>query len=133
MAVLKDILKKARTSLSQLQLDEIIFEVNSREEPNKGSAMNRFLGRGLRKKIPNSVDRSIDGKELIKIRRETREKRVQKKGRTVKRNRFLKLERMLDYSALRLNCGISMEKSKVSDLMKLVLLCHMKSCSRMGM
>ena len=62
----KDILKKVRTSLSQLQLDEIIFEVNSREEPNKGSAMSRFLGRELRNKIPNFVDRSIDGKELIR-------------------------------------------------------------------
>ena len=76
MAVLRDILKKARTSLSQLQLDEIIFEVNFREEPNIGSAMNRFLGRGLKNEISNSVDRSIDGKELIKIRRETIEKRV---------------------------------------------------------
>ena len=31
-AALKDILKKARTSLSQLQLDEIIFEENSRSK-----------------------------------------------------------------------------------------------------
>ena len=40
--------------------------MNAREEPNKGSAMARFLGRGLRHKIPNSVDRSIDVKELIR-------------------------------------------------------------------
>ena len=82
VAVLKDLLKKTRGSLSQLQLDELIFEVNSREEPNKGSAMARFLGRGLRNKIPNSVDRTIDFKELIKRRREERERRVNKKGRT---------------------------------------------------
>ena len=44
--------------------------------------MTRFLGRGLRQKIPNSIDRLIDGKELIRIKRETREKRVKKKGRT---------------------------------------------------
>ena len=75
-------MKKARTFLSQLQLDELIFEVNAREEPNKGSAMARFLGRGLRNKIPNSVDRTIDFKELIRKRREEREKRVTKKGRT---------------------------------------------------
>ena len=80
--MLKELLKKARTSLSQLQLDELIFEVNAREEPNKGSAMARFLGRGLRHKIPNSVDRSIDFKELIRKRREAREKRVNKKGQT---------------------------------------------------
>ena len=52
--------------------------MNSCEEPNKGSAMNRFLGRGLRNKILNSVDRSIDGKELIRI----------KKGRTVEKKLF---------------------------------------------
>ena len=46
MAALKDILKKARTSLSQLQLDEIIFEVNAREEPNRGSALSRCMVRG---------------------------------------------------------------------------------------
>ena len=44
--------------------------------------MARFLGRGLRNKIPNSVDRTIDFKELIRKRREEREKRVIKKGRT---------------------------------------------------
>ena len=68
--------------MTQLQIDGLIYEVNAREEPNKGSAMTRFLGRGLRHKIPNSVDRSIDGKELIRIRREAQEKRVKKKGRT---------------------------------------------------
>ena len=70
--------------MSQLQLDKLIFEVNSREEPGKGSAMARFLGRGLRNKILNSVDRTIDFKELIKKRREEREKRVTQKGRREK-------------------------------------------------
>ena len=80
VGLFKELLKKARSSLTQLQIDELIYEVNAREEPNKGSAMTRFLGRGLRHKIPNSVERSIDGKELIRIRRETRKKRVKKKG-----------------------------------------------------
>ena len=79
--MLKDLLKKSGSSLSQLQLDELIFEVNSREEPNKGSAMARFLGRGLRNEIPNSVDRTVDFKELIRKRTEEREKRdMQGKG-----------------------------------------------------
>ena len=82
MAVLKDLLKKTRASLNQLQLDELIFEVNSREEPGRGSALARFLGRGLRNKIPNSVDRTINFKDLINKRREERKKRVNKKGRT---------------------------------------------------
>ena len=64
--------------------------------------MTRFLGRGLRHKIPNSVDRTVDGKELIRIRREAREKRVKKRAR-------------------KLMFGISVGKYKVSDLMKLVL------------
>ena len=34
VGVLKDLLKKSGASLSQLQLDELIFEVNSREEPS---------------------------------------------------------------------------------------------------
>ena len=81
--MLKDLLKKSGSSLSQLQLDELIFEVNSREEQgDKGSAMARFLGRGLRNKIPNSVDRTVNFKELIRRRREEREKRVKKEGRT---------------------------------------------------
>ena len=55
VGVLKDILKKSG-ALSQLQLDELVFEINSREEPgNKGSAMARFMGRGLRSKLANSV------------------------------------------------------------------------------
>ena len=41
-----------------------------------------FLGRGLRNEIPNSVDRTVDFKELIRKRREEREKRVKKEGRT---------------------------------------------------
>ena len=45
----------------------------------------------LRHKIPNSVDRTVDGKELIRIRREAREKRVKKKGRTEQKKWFLKL------------------------------------------
>ena len=41
-----------------------------------------FLGKDLRQKIPNSVDRSVNGKEFIKLRREARERRFKKKERT---------------------------------------------------
>ena len=65
VGVLKDLLKKSGASLSQLQLDELIFEVNSREEQgNKGSALARFMGRGLRNKLLNSVDRSVNFKDF---------------------------------------------------------------------
>ena len=80
---MKDLLKKSGPSLSQLQLDELIFEINSREEQgDKGSALARFLGRGLRNKLPNSVDRTVNFKDLIRRRRDEREKRVKKEGRT---------------------------------------------------
>ena len=36
----------------------------------------------MRNKIPNSVDRTLNFKDLIKKRREERERRVNKKGRT---------------------------------------------------
>ena len=80
---MKDLLKKSGSSLSQLQLDELIFEINSRKEQgDKGSALARFLGRGLRNKLPNSVDRTVNFKDLIRRRRKEREKRVKKEGRT---------------------------------------------------
>ena len=83
VGVLKNLLKKSGSSLSQLQLDELIFEVNAREEQgNKGSALIRFMGRGLRTKLPNSVDRSVNFRDLIKRRKDEREKRVKKGGRT---------------------------------------------------
>ena len=40
------------------------------------------MGRGLRNKLPNSVDRSVNFKDLIRRRRDEREKRVRKGGRT---------------------------------------------------
>ena len=61
--------------------------MNAREEQgNKGSALTRFMGRGLRTKLPNSVDRSVNFKELIKKRKDEREKRVKKGGELRRRN-----------------------------------------------
>ena len=45
-------------------------------ESSTGSALARFLGKGLRQRFPNSVYRTVDGRELIRQRREAREKRV---------------------------------------------------------
>ena len=76
-----------------MQIDELIYEINAREEPSRGSALTRFLGRGLRQK--NSVDRSVTGKKLIRIRREAREKRVRKKEQTEKKLVFAVREKCL--------------------------------------
>ena len=50
---LKEILNKEGNNLSQLQLSELIFAINSREQPDQGSANTRFLGRGVRGNLPN--------------------------------------------------------------------------------
>ena len=80
---LKEILAKHGNNLSQLQLAEMVFAVNSRDQPNQGSAITRFLGRGVRGALPNSLDRSTDWREKVAERGIERQKRVDKKGRTV--------------------------------------------------
>ena len=80
---LKEILAKHGNNLSQLQLSEMVFAVNSRDQSNQGSAITRFLGRGVRGALPNSLDRSSNWQEQVTARGEVRQKRVDKKGRTV--------------------------------------------------
>ena len=79
---LKEILKK-NVNLSQLQLAEIVFAVNSRNQGEQGSAITRFLGRGVRGNLPNSLDRNVQWQEQVEKRGEIRQKRVEKKGRSV--------------------------------------------------
>ena len=62
---------------------EMVFTVNSREQQNQGSAITRFLGRGVRGALPNSLDRSSNWQDDVTTRGETRQRRVTKKGRTV--------------------------------------------------
>ena len=59
----------------------MVFALNSKESET-GSNLSRFIGRGLRTHIPNSLDRSVNFRELIKERRLARERRVRKKERT---------------------------------------------------
>ena len=80
---LKEILSKHGNNLSQLQLAEIVFAVNSREQQNQGSAITRFLGRGVRGALPNSLNRSTNWQEQVRAHGEARQQRVTKKGRTV--------------------------------------------------
>ena len=80
---LKEILAKQGNNLSQLQLAEMVFAINSRDQPRQGSAITRFLGRGVRGALPNSLDRSSNWEEKVTARGEIRQNRVDKKGRTV--------------------------------------------------
>ena len=77
---LKEILNKEGNNSSQLQLAELIFAINSREQPDQGSANTRFLGRGVRGNLPNSLDRSPNWEENVKKREEKRQARVDKRA-----------------------------------------------------
>ena len=77
--------KRKQTGLSQLQIDKLVFELNARESDN-GSAVGRFPRRGLRRRLPNSWDRNVDAKDVIKQGREEWERRVRKKSVLMKLN-----------------------------------------------
>ena len=71
--------------LSQLQLREMIFCSNSREqEGGQGSPMSRFLGHGVKTGLPNSVDHNLDWNHLSEIRAAQHQKWVEKPGKTSK-------------------------------------------------
>ena len=87
---MKEILAKHGNNLSQLQLAELVFAVNSRDQPNQGSAITRFMGRGVRGALPNSLDRSTNWEDKVTARGEARQKRVKKKGRTIGKKEIFK-------------------------------------------
>ena len=81
---LKEILNKGGR-MSDLQLRELIFCVNSREQDGgKGSPLSRFLGHGTRSYFPNSLDRNVNWAHLMNIRAEQHQKRVDRPGRCSK-------------------------------------------------
>ena len=62
-----------------------MFLINAREQPGGvGSPSSRFLRRGVRTGIPNSLDRSVNWDRMIELRGVEHEKRVQKPGRCSK-------------------------------------------------
>jgi hypothetical protein len=97
---LKEILKK-NVNLSQLQLAEIVFAVNSRNQGEQGSAITRFLGRGVRGNLPNSLDRNVQWKEQVEKRGEIRQKRVDKKGRSVGKKEIFEIGELVKLQNLK--------------------------------
>ena len=72
-------------SLNQLQIHEMIYTINCREQNNgMGSPIARFLGRNTRGAIPNSLDRNINWTMMMQNRALQHQKRVEKKGRKPK-------------------------------------------------
>ena len=81
---LKQLLKKCGP-INQLQLREMIFCSNSREqEGGQGSPLSRFLGHGVRTGLPNSLDRNLNWNHMMSIRAEQHQRRVDKPGKTNK-------------------------------------------------
>ena len=75
---IKNLLKK-NTRLSQLELDELVFTINTNQQKaNQGCALERFLGRAINTTIPNSLAKKFGFEEAIQARPETRMKRLLK-------------------------------------------------------
>ena len=80
----KGLLKK-NSRLSQLELDELMFTVNTNQQGiNQGSSLERFLGRSINTAVPNSLAKSFGFEEAIKERAAVREKRWLKPERGTK-------------------------------------------------
>ena len=65
---LKDVLKKVAKPWAE-QLFEIIFNKNNYVQPNSGTASERFFRRGPCSNLPNSINREVDYRNLIKATR----------------------------------------------------------------
>ena len=80
----KGLLKK-NVKLSQLELDELMFTVNTNQQDvNQGSSLERFLGRAINTALPNSLAKSFGFEAAIKERAAVREKRLLKPERGTK-------------------------------------------------
>merc|ERR1711888_307297 len=78
-------LLKKNSRLSQLELDELMFTVNTNQQGiNQGSSLERFLGRSINTAVPNSLAKSFGFEEPIKERAAVREKRWLKPERGTK-------------------------------------------------
>ena len=80
---LKDVLKKVRKPSGE-KLRELIFDINNHIQPDCGSASERFFRRGPRTVLPNSINREIEHRSLIRARHQKQEKIAKDKGRTSK-------------------------------------------------
>ena len=84
---MKNCIKKLAERFTALHLNEMIFSINTTSSSEgTGSPSDRFFGRSLRTKLPNSVNPEIKVDELIKRRIEKHDARITKKN---KRNKIL--------------------------------------------
>merc|ERR1712208_46394 len=77
--------RKSSVRLTGQHLDEITFAINdTASSEGTGSANDRFFGRSIRSRMPNSVNPEIKSAELINIRVEKHDDRIKRKNKTNK-------------------------------------------------
>ena len=80
-------LRKSSDRLNELQLMEICMAINSHVSmEGSGSNNDRFLGRSVRSFLPNSVDPTLNSKELIERRINRHEHRMTRNTNKNKNN-----------------------------------------------
>ena len=80
----KDVLKKIGKAgkVSDEVLKEIVFDLNAHRQKDQGSPHERFFRRGVKNRLPNSIDREIDHRVIIARRHQKQVKLAQMKGRS---------------------------------------------------
>merc|ERR1711947_2969 len=80
-------LKKSVVRLTSLHLNELLFAINTTtSSEGTGSPADRFFGRSVRSRLPNSVDPGIKSNELIEKRIKKHDARITNKN---KRNKII--------------------------------------------
>ena len=78
-------LRKSSSSFTKTHMDKITFAINdTASSEGTGSANERFFGRSIRSRMPNSVNPEIKSAELINIRVEKHDNRIKGKNKTNK-------------------------------------------------
>merc|ERR1711984_34540 len=82
----KNCLRKSSSRFTRTHLEEITFAINdTASSEGTGSANERFFGRSIRTRIPNSVNPEIKSSESINTRIQRHDDRIKKKNKTNKK------------------------------------------------
>ena len=81
----KNCLRKSSSRFTKTHLEEMTFAINdTASSEGTGSANERFFGRSIRSRIPNSVNPEIKSSELINTRIDKHETGIKNKNKTNK-------------------------------------------------
>ena len=78
---IKYVLKKTKI-LNPEVLKELLFNINSHSQGEEGSNNARFYRRSPRTRLPNSVQRQIEHRDMVRLRHSKQEKLARCKGRS---------------------------------------------------